>query len=54
MTRITFDVGEKAMAELSIYDVSGRRVATLVHEELAPGRYEAGGAAETKKIVLMR
>lgn len=41
MTRIAFDVGEKAMVDLAVYDVSGRAVAVLVHGELDPGRYEA-------------
>jgi hypothetical protein len=77
VTRITFDIGARTAVELSIYDVSGRRVATLVREELEAGRYEAvwngratggrtaasgvyfcrleaGGAVETRKMVLLR
>jgi hypothetical protein len=76
-TRIAFEIGGNAAVELAIYDASGRRVATLVHTDLEPGRYEAtwngrtaggreatsgvyfcrleaGGAVETKKMVLVR
>jgi hypothetical protein len=34
-----FDLPERAHARLSVYDASGRRVATLVEETLPPGRH---------------
>jgi hypothetical protein len=40
-TRISFEIAGKTAVELSIYDVSGRRVAVLVRGELESGRYEA-------------
>lgn len=38
---ISFDVKEPARVRLVVHDVLGRRVATLVDEERAPGRYRA-------------
>jgi hypothetical protein len=37
VTTIAFGLGEQAPAELTIWDVSGRHVATLVDEVLPPG-----------------
>ncbi|MCB0724393.1 MAG: T9SS type A sorting domain-containing protein [Ignavibacteriae bacterium] len=40
-TKIRFDVpGNKEFVKLIIYDISGREVAKLVNQELAPGVYE--------------
>ena len=39
-TRIVFDLHAASLVELSIYDVSGRRVALLVDRGLAAGRHE--------------
>lgn len=39
-TRITFDLSERSRVELSIYDVSGRKVAVLVAKEMEAGRHE--------------
>ena len=40
-TIIRFDVPAAATVELAIFDMLGRRVATLIHGSLAPGRHEA-------------
>ncbi len=39
ITTIEFDIPEKVRTELIIYDVLGKTVATLINEELEPGRY---------------
>ncbi|MGH2575330.1 MAG: T9SS type A sorting domain-containing protein, partial [Ignavibacteria bacterium] len=43
-TRIQFAIpplkGDRGMIRLSIFDVLGREVATLVNEQLKPGTYE--------------
>jgi hypothetical protein len=38
VTTIGFDIPEKASVKLSIYDVSGRLIRTLVDQEMEPGR----------------
>lgn len=40
-TTISYDVPEAAHVRLEVYDMMGRRVATLVNGEMAAGRYEA-------------
>ncbi len=40
-TRIAFDLSEPSRVELSIYDVSGRRMAVLVDEMMEAGPHEA-------------
>jgi hypothetical protein len=61
MTRIVFEIAEKAAVRLSIYDVSGRAVAELVRGDLEPGRYEAawngramGGRAASSGVYFCR
>ena len=39
-TKIGFQVTGYGLVSLKVYDVLGREVATLVNEELSPGRYE--------------
>ncbi|MEO8169146.1 MAG: T9SS type A sorting domain-containing protein, partial [bacterium] len=39
-TKIQFSVGTSGPASLRVFDVLGRRVATLVNENLNPGSYE--------------
>jgi hypothetical protein len=39
-TRIRFAIQNQAMSEIAVYDVLGRKLATLVSENLAPGTYE--------------
>ena len=41
-TRIAFEVpfGERGPVRLSVFDIQGRRVATLTHRPLPPGRHE--------------
>ncbi len=39
-TRIGFTIAAPGFVLLAVYDLLGREVATLVHEELKPGRYE--------------
>ncbi len=41
-TKIRFDISGTSVAQtfLSVYDITGREVATLVNEELKPGGYE--------------
>src|SRR5580765_1828735 len=38
-SRLEFALAAGSVADLSIYDAAGRRVATLVHSELPPGRH---------------
>jgi hypothetical protein len=40
LTTISFDLPSTAETKLTIYDVTGRRVRTLVQQELPPGRHE--------------
>jgi hypothetical protein len=42
-TRISFEIAGtgRQRVQLAVYDVNGRRVRTLVAEELAPGSFEA-------------
>ena len=40
-TTIRFDVPEASDVRLEVYDLMGRRVATLVNGQMAAGRYEA-------------
>ncbi len=42
VTEIAFDLPERAEVELAVYDVSGRKVATLVDGMTDPGRHRAG------------
>ena len=42
VTSIEFSVGEAQMVTLTMYDLLGREVAVLVHEQKAPGRYRVG------------
>lgn len=39
-TNIIFQIQRNSFATLKIYDVTGKEVATLVNESLAPGKYE--------------
>jgi hypothetical protein len=39
-TRIQFQVQSSEFVSLKLYDLLGREVATLVSEEMKPGRYE--------------
>lgn len=39
-TKIAFDIPQLSNVKLIIYDITGRAVATLVNQELQPGRYE--------------
>ena len=39
-TKIKFDIPENSFVSLKIYDITGREVANLVSQEMAPGRYE--------------
>ncbi len=38
-TTINFDISKNAVVKLTIFDITGRDVATLVKQELQPGRY---------------
>jgi hypothetical protein len=40
-TTVEYEVASTAQVNLGVYDVAGRRVATLVDSRLAPGRYRA-------------
>jgi photosystem II stability/assembly factor-like uncharacterized protein len=39
-TSIKFDIPKSSFVKISIYDISGKEVATLVNEQLQPGTYE--------------
>lgn len=39
VTTLSYSIAEHTHAVLSVYDILGRRVATLVNEQLAPGNY---------------
>jgi hypothetical protein len=41
ITTIFFEVGERAVVSIAIYDVRGRLIRELVHETMSPGRREA-------------
>lgn len=40
-TTIRYSIGDPEFVTLTVYDITGRRVATLVREEKSPGVYEA-------------
>lgn len=40
-TKINFDITDKGMTKLEIYDASGKQISILVNNELNPGSYEA-------------
>jgi hypothetical protein len=46
-TRIVFDLSVRARVELSIYDVSGRKVAVLADKDMEAGRYEVAWHGRT-------
>jgi len=54
---VRFDLPEAGRAEVSVYDLAGRRVATLVEGDLAGGRHEtswdASGASPGVYLVLL-
>ncbi|MBN1634551.1 MAG: T9SS type A sorting domain-containing protein [Ignavibacteria bacterium] len=39
-TNIKFDIAEKGLANMTVYDMLGREVAVLVNQEMTPGKYE--------------
>jgi len=39
-TRITFDVAERSLVRIAVYDVSGRKVCVLKDGFVNPGRHE--------------
>jgi hypothetical protein len=39
-TTISYGVPNRGLVQLNVYDILGRKVATLVNEEMAPGRHE--------------
>ena len=41
VTRIEFDLLHTGMVELSVFDITGRRVADLIHEPLSAGHHTA-------------
>jgi subtilisin family serine protease len=50
-TTIAFDVAEPGRATLEVFDLLGRRVATLVDREVTPGRYDVEWTrAETRRL----
>jgi hypothetical protein len=46
-TRIAFTVAKRARIEMAIYDITGRRIAVLLGEEMEPGRYEVSWDGRT-------
>ncbi|MBE2225857.1 MAG: T9SS type A sorting domain-containing protein, partial [Ignavibacteria bacterium] len=40
VTNIEFDVPKSSFVKLTVYDVKGRAVETLVNSELSPGTYK--------------
>lgn len=40
VTTITYNVGQNGPVSLEIFDITGRRIATLVNDELAAGKYQ--------------
>ena len=55
-TKIRFSIVSTQHATLTVYDLLGRRVATLVDEKKAPGRYEVafGGARLASGVYIYR
>ena len=51
ITKIEFAIPEEGLVSLKVFDLLGNEVATLVNEELAPGKYEvefsASGGSES-------
>lgn len=45
VTQIRFDIPKASFTKLTIYDILGREVATLVNEKLSPGTYEVEWSA---------
>jgi hypothetical protein len=39
-TNMKFDIAEKGLANLTVYDMLGREVAVLINQDLVPGKYE--------------
>jgi hypothetical protein len=39
-TTITYDIAQHSFVRLSVYDLLGKQISTLVNEEKKPGRYE--------------
>jgi hypothetical protein len=58
MTALTYEIIERGYTELFVLDMLGRRVATLVHDELEPGRYrmlfDAVGLASGVYMAVLR
>ena len=56
-TMVEFEVIEEGMTDLSVFDLMGRRVATLLHGEVTPGRYllrfDAGTLASGTYLCLL-
>lgn len=40
VTKINFDIPEKSFVKLTVFDILGRKVASLVNEQLSTGKYE--------------
>jgi hypothetical protein len=40
VTKIKFDLGKESFVKLNVFDVTGRRVSSLVNQKLAAGTYE--------------
>jgi hypothetical protein len=57
-TVVEYEVIERGETDLSIYDLLGRRVATLLHGEVKPGRYvlpfEAGALPSGMYVCVLR
>ncbi len=55
-TQIAFDVPDRGLVTLVVYDILGREVATLVHGELAAGHYETrfDGSARASGVYFCR
>lgn len=55
-TIIPYEIGAQTRVQLSVYDVTGRRVALLVDADQAPGRYEAvfNGTGLASGVYLVR
>jgi hypothetical protein len=47
VTRISFDLPQKAHTTLTVFNVLGQRVATLIDEDLAPDSYEVEWSGRT-------
>ncbi len=46
-TRIAFTVAKRTWVEIAVYDVAGRRIASLLGKVMEPGRYEASWNGRT-------